>query len=356
MRLQFMHDSSPSERITAVVSTLFAIGFLSVAVTAQRTGEAPVGELAKLEAELMTQLDIAYRHDTRLLDKHVAQFNAVLRDWQDAPATAERDEKLAQWIREAMGRAMPGSKRPLPATPDFAATSQPQAEIRVAGAGQVPLVDIIVPEELRTKSNLSVPVARVPDLADPVGGEEFGEEDVEVEYVASREWTSPAENASFPEPTFVEKHDATQLSPSEELVSESFAQSTPVQAETPAVEINLRELSARITGYHEGIREIEASLINAAAGDAGSLLELVETLEQLEGQRQLVSLYYDLLTERQRRFLRQPRSLDTLVARVQTQLDRAERDHDGDFLKPFDRDAQRRLEQLRRRLNLLASE
>ena len=356
MRLKFMHDSSTSERITAVVSTLFAIGILSVAVTAQRTTNSPAGELAKLEAELMTQLDIAYRHDTRLLDKRVAQFNAVLRDWQAAPESAERDEKLAQWIREAMGRAMPGSKRPLPATPDFAETPQPQAEVRVAGAAQLPMADIIVPAEARVKTKPSVAVARIPDLADPPVEQDLGEEGVEVEYVAAREWTSPIENASFPEPVFVEQHEAPQFAPSEEPASETLARATPVQVETPAVEINLRELSARITGYHEGIREIEASLINAATGDAGSLLELVETLEQLEGQRQLVALYYNLLTERQRRFLRQPRSLDTLVARVQTQLDHAERNHDGDFLKPFDRAAQRRLEQLRQRLNLLASE
>lgn len=354
MRLKFMHDSSTSERITAIVSTLFAIGILSVAVTAQRTANAPVGDLAKLEAELMTQLDIAYRHDTRLLDKRVAQFNAVLRDWQAAPESAERDEKLAQWIREAMGRAMPGSKRPLPATPDFA-TANPQAAVRVAGAAQLPMADIIVSEKLRVQPKPSVTVAQVPDLAVPPVEEDFSEEGVDVEYVAAREWTPPVEDASFPESAFVEQ-EASPLARSEEPARKSFAQSTPVQMKTPAVEINLRELSARITGYHEGVRETEASLINKAAGDASSLLAVVETLEQLEGQRQLVSLYYDLLTEGQRRFLRQPRSLDTLVARVQTQLDNAERNHDGDFLKPFDRAAQRRLEQLRQRLNLLASE
>ncbi|MEQ8209844.1 MAG: hypothetical protein RH917_08425 [Lacipirellulaceae bacterium] len=368
MRLKFMHDSSTSERITAIVSTLFAIGILGVAVTAQRVNEAPIGDLAQLESELMTQFDIAYRHDTRLLDKRVAQFNEVLRQWDAAPATDERDEKLARWIREAMARSMPGSKRALPETPEFTSTANPQANEETREKGRLAtgsslaggLADIIVPFENQPKTRKNSSFSRTPDLAEPAPANTFEEEGVDVEYVAAREWGEEASVAEVFQEPFEEEPIAGDfagqpLRKVEPLQEESqFAQQP--REETPDVKINLRELSARITGYHEGIREIEASLINAAAGDAGSLIELVESLEQLESQRQLVSLYYDLLTERQRRFLREPRSLDTLVARVQTQLDNAERNHEGDFLKPFDRAAQRRLEQLRQRLNLLANQ
>lgn len=363
MRLKFMHDSSTSERITAVVSTLFAIGILGVAVTAQRINEAPVGDLAQLEAELMTQFDIAYRHDTRLLDKRVGEFNEVLRAWKAAPATPQRDEELARWIRDAMSRSMPGSKRPLPETPDFAHESPTQGRRQlVKGASALgAATDIIVPQQTQTRPSRVLGSSRVPDLADPLPNLS-SEGDVDVEYVAAREWAGDDSFKEVFQEPINEEPEAGDFGLRHESVSVNESrQEEPhfverQRDESPEVEINLRELSARITGYHEGIREIEASLINAAADNAGSLIDLVETLEQLDGQRQFVSLYYDLLSDRQRRFLRRPRSLDTLVSRVQTQLDRAERNHDGDFLKPFDRDAQRRLEQLRQRLNLLASE
>ncbi|QDS97609.1 hypothetical protein [Adhaeretor mobilis] len=360
MKLNFLHDSSTSERVTAIVSTLFAVGILGVAVTAQQLNNEPTGGLVQLESELMTQLDLAYRHDTPLLEQRVEQFNGVLQKWQQATPSAERDEKLARWIRDAMARSMPGSNRPLPETPIF--ETRPVAPLNVAQTKIVesktttPPTDILTDEPSRFDTN-TTPTYK-PDLAMlplseiEVAADDEAESDVQVEYVAAREWNEDREHENlFQEPEFDEARPGQTQA---ELTQKSVIVRHRTLGE-PAVDFNLRELSARIAGYHEGLAEIEAALVNHSADDSQELVTLVESLEQLDSQRQFVSLYYDLLSDRQRMFLATPRSLEPVVARVQKRLDRSERSADGDFLRPFDGEAQERLEQLRERLDLLVA-
>jgi hypothetical protein len=115
---------------------------------------------------------------------------------------------------------------------------------------------------------------------------------------------------------------------------------TPVPAErialaSPArpapVEVNLAELNARIGGYHDGLREIEAAVVaERQQMTAARVGELVSRLEELAAQYEFAKLYYELLSKEERQFVMAPRSLaDTLrlVEQQRSRVEAAEGDH-----------------------------
>ena len=128
----------------------------------------------------------------------------------------------------------------------------------------------------------------------------------------------------------------------------------PPEVDATPVMVNLAELNAQITGYHEGLHEIAAKTV-ARRGKLteGEIARLVGQLEQLAGQYQFVRLYYDGLTPRERRLVRTPERMTETIALVETER-QALTAEDEDFLTALEEVQVE--DELARRLKTLAEE
>jgi hypothetical protein len=107
------------DRTTLLVSAVAAIALLSAAVTAQPSRRAPEDPLASLESDLRFQMELRWRADRPTYNAHMAQLEATLTAWRASPQSAGDRELLANWLREAMTRSLPGDDGPWPNTPTF---------------------------------------------------------------------------------------------------------------------------------------------------------------------------------------------------------------------------------------------
>lgn len=130
----------------------------------------------------------------------------------------------------------------------------------------------------------------------------------------------------------------------------------PIVQELPAapVMVNLAELNAQIRGYHEGLDEIEATVV-ARSGKLteGEVAQLVGQLEQLAVQHQFVRLYYDGLSKSERRFVAAPRSMGETIELVDGQRVALVAEEE-DFLTALEGDVAK--DELQQRLEAVANE
>jgi len=130
----------------------------------------------------------------------------------------------------------------------------------------------------------------------------------------------------------------------------------PSGAGEKPVRINLTELAARIAGYHEGLDQIETTLLLANSPNLDFLkkLELLEeqakNLDDLTRDFRFVKLYHESLTEKERGHMNAPRSVSATLAEIDRLLRRNESQQDGDFLGSFDPAQRKRIENLRQQL------
>jgi hypothetical protein len=130
----------------------------------------------------------------------------------------------------------------------------------------------------------------------------------------------------------------------------------PTVQETPMapVTVNLAELNAQIRGYHDGLDEIEATVV-ARGGKLteGEVAQLVGQLEQLAAQHQFVRLYYDGLSKSERRFVAAPRSMGETIELVEGQRAALVAEEE-DFLTALEGDVAK--DELKQRLEAVANE
>jgi hypothetical protein len=105
-------------------------------------------------------------------------------------------------------------------------------------------------------------------------------------------------------------------------------------AATPAIRVNLRELNARIHGYHQALGEIESATVVADPMSERELERLIAKLEALAGQYQLVQLYYDALSDAERRKVATPRAMHEVIDLVYRHVQAA--DASRDIFAEFD--------------------
>jgi hypothetical protein len=118
--------------------------------------------------------------------------------------------------------------------------------------------------------------------------------------------------------------------PTEHAVASEIA----ARAERPAISVNLRELNARINGYHQELGEIEAATVVEDSVGPRQLNRLVAQLESLAGQYQLVHLYYDALSDAERQRVTSPRAMDEAIDLVNRHIQAA--DENRDIFAEFD--------------------
>jgi len=131
-------------------------------------------------------------------------------------------------------------------------------------------------------------------------------------------------------PTVVAAQDTTQHLPAKVLPRRIASQTLStnrkigqVSLATTSVRINLSELTARTAGYHDGLKQIEASLLATSSPEPSQLAIQVRHLDSLARDYRFVRLYHDSLNNRERRSVIAPRPLGTTVAKVRRQFERS---------------------------------
>lgn len=294
------------ERATAVVSAVAAIAILGLGATAQPARRAAGDRLAQLESDLRYQLELGSRLDRTALDAGAKALESTLAAWRKSPQSPGDYVRMTAWLRTALVRSLPGESGAWPATPAFSAA----VEVRVARkeiAAEEIVKKVAKPRSVATRQA----PARVKQAV-----------------VAARPAPSAAQVAAAYGGVKVEPVAAKPRAAKVEVTAVSAA---------VAVEVNLAELNARIGGYHEGLREIEASLVARRAGmTVGQVAQLAGQLELLAGQYQFVRLYYDSLNRDERQFVTAPRAMTSTIERVDRERARVEAAADEDFFAAND--------------------
>ncbi len=77
------------------------------------------GKLQVLLNATVAQLQLAYRQYPDERVRRQEQLVAAIEAWRAAPRSEANNEKLANWLRAAIDKSMPGSRDSLPAIPAF---------------------------------------------------------------------------------------------------------------------------------------------------------------------------------------------------------------------------------------------
>jgi hypothetical protein len=341
-----MHQSTNGERITAALSTIVAIAILGAAVTAQQVRAPQTDRLASLESDLRFQLDLAFRADGSAHKAHFAELDVALAAWRESPHNEANNQLLAEWLQDSISRTLPGADGKLPATPDFGAEAplfvapahvtappkpaEPAPELAQALPAAAPAPRATTPSVsaapplARRATTVSAappnPVSR-PPVTPPVGSTAATTEHSITIH------TAPLAGASSCEA-------ATPVISNPALAPVPTRGTRAATQELPAVQLNLAELNARIAGYHQGLKGIEAAVVAVSEPSAEQREELVVQLEDLAAQYQFVELYYDSLTEAERRHVTAPKPMSDSVELVARYVGR--RAVGDDFLAEFE--------------------
>jgi hypothetical protein len=372
-----MYKPKMSERTTAIVSALLALGILGLGVTAQPTGDRTSRRLESLESDLRFQIAMAWRHEGRTREARESQLDEVLEAWRASPQTEADQQLLQQWMRDAILSSLPGESGEFPPAPTFSPRIEanelapprdeevqspaPESSVPPAtGASSLPR-DV----ELKPGQAYTPPRAKEVRIAPrPPAGEKPSVQAAQDSSSRKPESTPPSQAApavtAQPKQRLAAKPVAPPVSPARverprepataavqpnlskqpPLANHSGAnashRSIPVESETrqpdqqrreelPSLEetpvmVNLAELNAQINGYHVGLNEVEARVV-ARRGrlTVGDVAKLVGQLEQLTGQYQFIRLYYDGLTPRERRLVASPRSMMETISLVEAE-------------------------------------
>ena len=369
-----MYKLTMSERTTTIVSALVALAILGLGVTAQPTGDQTSGRIEALESDLRFQIEMSWRHDGRTREAREEQLKATLAAWEASPQTGPDRQLLETWLRGAIVGSLPGESGEFPPTPAFSeliVEAEKPAVVPGAEAKPPALPGAVEPpQESKPKSdaNASAAMPALPrdvplkpgQAYTPPKAKEFritprvpgsGQAAAPPEtppaaptrqvpaappkrvIAAKPVEVPPATSPATPKTANANKaprspeHPPKVVETNEDRVMPPVAEAPPVAASptvletpTPPVTVNLAELNAQIGGYHDGLDEIEATVV-ARGGKLteGEVAQLVGQLEQLAAQHQFVRLYYDGLSKSERRFVAAPRSMGETIDLVEGQ-------------------------------------
>ncbi|NOY43318.1 MAG: hypothetical protein GXP26_15975 [Planctomycetes bacterium] len=341
--------SAKNERTTAIVSTLVAIAILAAGVTAQQSHQAPQDELTRLESDLRFQLERAFKHDGRQRTKRMAQVDQVIQAWQDSPKSNQDHTLFATWLAEATTHSMPGSSQAFPPAPQF---------------GQVDPVDhqpteIQPPTETVAETANPTSVAPLPVETAPVSTDVkiIAEETKQTETAAPIAFevkTAPSSPfMSVLSTTNNDNSDFATAAPTHEALPQVEPKSSTKTNDLP-IRINLVELNARINGYHTSLDAVETKLLTLDTPNIDAIAQQVQQLNEMTRDFHFIHLYYESLTDKERRAISPPRSMKATLAEIHRHLNRYEKAQNDDFLSIFDSAKNEQLDALRNQLATIA--
>jgi len=346
-----------SKHTTAILSTLMAVAILAAGVTAHQS-RAPLDELERLEADLQFQLDWAFRHDTRERSRRIARLEETIDAWQASPRSEEDQKLLAAWLLESTIRSMPGTTKPLPTVPLFGkptvvALAEPIAtQLEESKVEQPAPVEKPVERKVEKKTvPLTAIAADIRQQATPTNN------DVAVlDEIPARTVRKTPSIASFDHDVVVLNEVAGGTANFVPIAEPDIALPKNSPAELPSkpdeepVRINLTELAARIAGYHASLDQIETELLFAKSPDLNFLEKRVRELHALTRDFRFVKLYYEALSEKERKQISAPRWMSATLAEIERLIQQNESQQEGDFLGSFDPAQQKQIEDLRQQL------
>jgi hypothetical protein len=108
---------APAARVPIRIAFL-AASLITLLAPSPAVAQTP-SKLQSLVNDTATQFKMAYRHNTEEHRARYDQLSQALAAWKKSPRGEENDKLLADWLRAAIRRSMPGSREALPPLPDF---------------------------------------------------------------------------------------------------------------------------------------------------------------------------------------------------------------------------------------------
>lgn len=268
---------------------------------------APTRALQQLTNDLALQLELAYRHDLPTHQARYEEMAQALAAWNRSHRTDADYVVMEQWLRSAIRSSMAGSGQPLPALPQFAVPQSVVAERPIV----TPSEDA-APKSVVAKPKATPPVVATkpkqtavpPDSVDPAPvAVRPAPRDFWTRHPASRPIDTSNPFRDDPVPTSPKPATVAAAAPTVKPAAEPPTVRTAMRLpviEAADVAVNLPELSARINGYNQSLRRIEAAVIAADKPEADELAKLLAALEQIHDQRDFIDLYVIGLTPTER--------------------------------------------------------
>lgn len=339
-----MVQSNGNERLTLFVSMAVAVAILAAAVTAHQSSSPKSTDVVQMGSDLRFQLEMAFRHKEHERSTRLAQLDEVMAAWQKSTQSDADREVLIGWLQEAGASSLPGVMRDLPASPEFSRV-QPPVEHKVMKA--VATEEATPVEEETVEFEVAAEEAPItPTAPDPL------EEEI-AEIVTLRQPSSfnPGERGTNAKSTLeIAPRPGTAEQP--QLLEENLLETVVAKQDEPVgpVGVNFTELAARITGYHEGLDQVNLALTQMRMASLEVVAEQIKQLESLARDYTFVELYYDSLSQPERQMVHAPRDIRPTLDETKEQLDLCAEVLDGDFLGAFDKAAEKEIEMLQHKL------
>jgi len=203
--------------------------------------------------------------------------------WNESSRTDADYRLMATSLQGAIRTSMPGSKHPLPPQPLL---GRPPTQV-LAKAEPLPSPKPPSPKPLPSiEPRIEKPKARIVQRVEK-------EKDF---------WTDHPATQDLPDEFWPDDPFRDDPLPSQALPSQSTPVASHVSQTSDArsVRINLAELAARIRGYREELRNMEARLMDPSQSTAVELSRLSAELDELVDHRQLLDLYLESLSPAER--------------------------------------------------------
>lgn len=303
--------------IISVVLSVLLLAAVATSLLAQSA--APTQALQRLTNDLALQLDLTYRHDLPAHRERYDEMAAVLNAWNRSRRTDADYAQMAQWLRLAIRESMPGNGQPLPAPPNFAAPQPVVAELP-APQKSVPSPKTVVVEPRAPVPSIAVkPIPTPPTVAAMPAPRDFWSNHPAARPLdTSNPFRDDPTPGPRPEPASIAVV-TPPIKPQAELPAVRTAMRLPV-IEANEVAVNLPELAARISGYNQALRRIEAAVIAADRADARELAKLLAQLEQLDDERDFIDLYVVGLSPQEREATPKADSADAALTMIEEKV------------------------------------
>lgn len=335
-----MVQSNGNERLTVFVSMAVAVAILAAGVTAHQSSSPKSTDVVQMGSDLRFQLEMAFRHNEQERTSRLTQLDEVMASWQKSKQSDTDREVLVAWLQEAGASSLPGVARSLPASPEFSRI-QPPVEHKVmkpvATEETSPSEEAVVEIEV-AKQEIDSPIT--PTAFDP-----FEEEVDEVVTLRQPPSLNPGERGENAKSTLeVAPRPGTAEQP--QLLEENLLETVVEKQDEPIgpVGVNFTELAARITGYHQGLDQVNHALSQMRTANLEVVSDQIKELESLARDYSFVELYYDSLSKAERQMVHAPRDIRTTLAETKEQLDLCAEVLDGDFLGAFDKAAEKEIQ------------
>lgn len=304
---------------------LSAVAMLSQAVLpskglAQANTANSAAQMQSSVDDLALQLRLTFRNRNSEFKSRYAILAEALDRWNQSTRSDADLRTMQAWLDDATRASIPGSRRAMPAPPEFAKVS-PNPKFSGPAVEQ-PSLENAEPIDKASSGNASN--SQRPSSEQPIisGGQTKPSIEVLPEsrsVVQQRK--APARKAETPiaatKPKRTRRHpgstpiDWSSADWSDPFVDDPLptnpnsriARTTrfkPASASRPAVKVNLSELSARIRGYGRALELIEADLMMADDATGFRLAGIVRELDEAFSQRELLELYLGGLSEIER--------------------------------------------------------